>query len=341
MINLAIDLMGGDLGPAAALEGCAASLSFLGGETVLNLFGNDEAKKLFDAIPTLSNNPNVHFHTCSEVIGYDEPPAIAIRKKKDSSMACAIRSVAVSENDCVVSSGNTGALLAGSTLIIRRTKGVHRPAIATLIPTTEDGHFILIDSGANTDSKPEYLLQFAKMGTEYAKIELNLDKPRVGLLSNGAEEGKGNELTKQTYDLLKGSDLFFVGNCEPSSVFSGRFDVVVADGFDGNILLKSIESTAKSLFTMLKGELMSSFRSKIGALLAKPAFRTIRDKMDPSGVGGAPLLGLNGGVIKAHGNSNAKAFCAAILQAERLTSRGLFYLIGNSIASEDIPSDTD
>lgn len=320
---IAFDVNGGDFAPSAALDGCFEALSSIGDNTQIRLFGDENAKKLFDLKFSSVNDKRVSFVLTGKPLEYDIPAAIAIRKRQDSSLVRAIQTVADGDADCVVSAGNTGALLSGATLIIKRIEGIKRPALVTLLPTLKEGHTVLLDSGANTDCKPEYLAQFGIMGMVYAKETMGIDCPRVALLNNGTEEGKGNELSKKSYQMLKEHCPGFSGNCEARDVLSGKYDVVVADGFDGNVVLKSIEGTASTVFALLKKEIYSSFICKIGALLIKPAFRAIKRKMDPSEVGGAPLLGVNGGVIKAHGNSNTKAFMNALLLAERVVESRL------------------
>ena len=333
-MRIAIDAMGGDNAPQAVLEGVKLVLPELKGDVQLVLYGQEET--LRSGLAALEvNDPRVSIVATSEIIGCDEQPTLAIRKKKDSSMVRAVEAVAQKEADCVLSAGSTGALLTGATLIIKRLKGVKRPALATVMPTV-DSCTLLLDCGANTDCKSEYLVQFAMMGTAYMKRVLGVENPRVGLLNNGAEEEKGNELTKQTYQLLKSAPVHFTGNCEGRDVLGGEFDVVVCDGFDGNIVLKSTEGAAALVMDLLKQGLMSSTRTKVGAAICKPAFRMLKKKLDYTEYGGAPLLGVNGGVIKAHGSSNGKSFRSAILQAEKLVSSNVTELLGAAIAEYGI-----
>lgn len=332
---ISVDLMGGDHAPQAVISGVRLALNKTAPSVSFLLFGTKDALDAASAEFSEADLKRISLVETTEVIDCEEAPTAAIRKKKDSSLVKAVESVANGVSDCVVSAGNTGALLAGATLIIKRIKGVKRPALVTALPTVKSGYTVLLDSGANTDCKPEYLSQFGIMGAEYAKANLDIADPRVALLNNGAEKAKGNELTKQAYQLLEASDAIrFCGNCEARDVLSGDYDVIVADGFDGNVLLKGIEGTAMSLFKMLKEALYSSFRSKIGALLAKPAFRALKHKMDYSEIGGAVLLGVNGGVIKAHGSSNEKAFMNAILQAEKLINSGMIGTISGYFAAQ-------
>lgn len=331
-MKIAIDVMGGDNAPDAVVEGCAMALSKLGQDASLVLFGEERALQSLTARFGLASD-RVELVAAGQRIGCDESPTQAIRQKKDSSLVRALNSVAAGEADCIVSAGNTGALLTGATLIIKRIDGVKRPALAPVLPTKTGGHVLLLDSGANTDCKPQYLQQFALMGAAYMEKVMGVKNPRIGLLNNGAEAEKGNELTKAVYPLLQNTPVNFAGNCEARETLSGDFDVVVADGFDGNVLLKSIEGTASVMMSLLKDALFSSVRTKIGAALAKPAFRALKRSLDYTEAGGAPLLGVRGGVIKAHGSSNVKAFCHAILQAERLIRGNVAQIIADSVAA--------
>lgn len=329
-MRIAIDAMGGDFAPAAVLDGVKLVLPELAGDVELALYG-DEAALNSGLNERQISDARVKIVSTTQVISCEEQPTLAIRKKKDSSMVRAIEAVSLGEADCVLSAGSTGAMLTGATLIIKRLKGVKRPALATIMPTL-DACMLLLDCGANTDCKSDYLVQFAIMGSAYMKSVVGVESPRVGLLNNGAEEEKGNELTKETHGLLKTAPVHFTGNCEARDVLSGAFDVVVCDGFDGNIVLKGTEGAAILMMNLLKQGMMMSFRTKIGALLSKPAFKVLKKKLDYTEYGGAPLLGVNGGVIKAHGSSNGKAFRSAILQGVKLVSSNVTALLGAQIA---------
>ncbi|MDD6888265.1 MAG: phosphate acyltransferase PlsX [bacterium] len=331
-MKLAIDVMGGDHAPDAILEGCLQALSMLQPETELLLFGDSAA--INGSLRTVGDaGGRLHVYPTTEVIGCDEAPTRAIRAKKDSSLVRAVQAVADGEADCVVSAGNTGALLTAATLIIRRIDGVKRPALAPLLPTVAGNGVLLIDSGANTDCKPAYLQQFALMGAAYMHSVQGIENPRVGLLNNGAEAEKGSELTKAAHALLLETPVNFAGNCEARDALSGDVDVLVCDGFDGNVLLKGIEGTVASMLTLLKQNLYATLRTKAGAALAKPAFRALKHKLDYTEHGGAPLLGVKGGVIKAHGSSNATAFCNAVLQAERLVAADVTGRISQALSA--------
>ena len=323
-MKLAIDVMGGDNAPAAVLDGCLAFLNERESEGVtLRLFGDEAILKDFmRAHPAVSDRVETVYTT--ETIGMGEHPTEAIRKKKDSSLVKAIEAVRDREADCVISAGSTGAVLTGATLIIRRLKGIKRPALATMIPTITGGCTEIIDCGANTDCKPGYLVQFALMGAAYLEAVEGVKNPRVGLLNNGTEEEKGNALTKEAHQRLKGMDgVNFIGNVEARELMMGTVDVLVCDGFDGNVVLKTTEGVAKGISSMLKSTLLESTRGKMAGLIGKPAFASLKKKLDYTEYGGAPLLGVNGGVIKGHGSSDAKSIKNAMLQGVRLVRGGV------------------
>ena len=318
-MKFAIDVFGGDNAPGAVIEGCVLALD---ANNDFSLFLAGDEKKIRHELQKYKTDlSRIEIIDAPEIITCDEQPTLAIKRKKNSSMVKALELVAEKKADCFVSAGSSGAILTGATLIVRRMKGVKRPALAPVLPTRE-GCVLLIDAGANTDSKPSYLQQFALMGKAYMQGVMNIENPRIGLINNGVEAEKGNELTKHTYKLLEQTPINFAGNCEAREILSGNYDVVVADGFVGNVVLKLLEGLAGTIFGMLKDELTSNTRVKIGALMSKPAFRSIKKKMDYSEYGGAPVLGIDGGIIKAHGSSNAKAIRSAINQARK-------YVIGN------------
>lgn len=315
---IAIDAMGGDFAPKAVVEGALLALQETGEDVCLSLYG-DEAQIRACLEGQSYDGGRLKIVPCTEVISCEEAPAAAVRQKKDSSMVRAAQAVAQGEADCFLSGGSSGAVLTAGTLIIRRIKGIQRPALATLIPNMQGGYTMLVDSGANADCKSAYLVQFAHMGAAYMQRVMRVEDPRIGLLNNGAEAEKGNELTKETYALLEQEPgIRFAGNAEARELMSGDFDVLVADGFSGNVLLKGTEGAAKAITAMLKTELMGTLRGMLGGAIAKPAFAALKKRMDYKEVGGAPLLGVNGGVIKAHGSSDGRAFKNAILQGEKL-----------------------
>lgn len=315
---IAIDAMGGDFAPKAVVEGALLALQETGEDVCLSLYG-DEAQIRACLEGQSYDGGRLKIVPCTEVISCEEAPAAAVRQKKDSSMVRAAQAVAQGEADCFLSGGSSGAVLTAGTLIIRRIKGIQRPALATLIPNMQGSYTMLVDSGANADCKSSYLVQFAHMGAAYMQRVMGVEDPRIGLLNNGAEAEKGNELTKETYALLEQEPgIRFAGNAEARELMSGDFDVLVADGFSGNVLLKGTEGAAKAITAMLKTELMGTLRGMLGGAIAKPAFAALKKRMDYKEVGGAPLLGVNGGVIKAHGSSDGRAFKNAILQGEKL-----------------------
>lgn len=315
---IAIDAMGGDFAPKAVVEGALLALQETGEDVCLSLYG-DEAQIRACLEGQSYDGGRLKIVPCTEVISCEEAPAAAVRQKKDSSMVRAAQAVAQGEADCFLSGGSSGAVLTAGTLIIRRIKGIQRPALATLIPNMQGGYTMLVDSGANADCKSAYLVQFAHMGAAYMQRVMGVEDPRIGLLNNGAEAEKGNELAKETYALLEQEPgIRFAGNAEARELMSGDFDVLVADGFSGNVLLKGTEGAAKAITAMLKTELMGTLRGMLGGAIAKPAFAALKKRMDYKEVGGAPLLGVNGGVIKAHGSSDGRAFKNAILQGEKL-----------------------
>jgi phosphate acyltransferase len=308
-MKIAVDAMGSDSKPAPEVEGSILAAKEWGLEIVLV---GDEAKLKAEAAKHGGLPAGVTIHHASEVITTHEEPARAFRSKKDASISVAARLVKEGKADAMLSAGSTGALVVAGTLGIGRMKSIERPALGTIFPTVADPVFIL-DVGATPDCKPEWLVQFALMGNVYAKEILQLKEPRVALLNNGAEEEKGNLLTKETHQLLKRAPgIHFTGNIEGRDVPFGGADVVVADGFPGNVLLKTYEGVAMALMKAMKDALMSTTLSKVGAALAKPALKTMAKKFDYTEYGGALLLGLKAPVVKCHGSSNAKAIKSGI-----------------------------
>ncbi len=336
-MKIAVDAFGGDNAPQAVVEGVVQSLQKEKGFEVI-LFG-DEGKIEAELKKYEYDKSRIQIVHAPDVVGYDEAPTVAVKRKKESSLVKALEALRDKNADAFVSGGNTGAVLAGATLIIRRLKGVKRPALAPLLPTRHGSYVLLIDCGANVDSKPSYLQQFAVMADAYMRQVGEVKKPRIGLINNGAEEEKGNELTKAAYQLLKKTPVHFTGNCEARDILSGEYDAVVCDGFIGNVVLKYTEGLAFTLMGMIKDELMADTFSKIGAALSKNAFMRVKKKMDYTEYGGAPLLGIDGCVIKAHGSSNGKAFTAAILQAKRFFEAGVNAAIARAV--EALPSIED
>ena len=312
---IALDAMGGDNAPDAIVEGALRALRKFRDIRILLVGPEDKLRGMVAGADVVDR---IEIVNATEVIGMDESPMMAVRKKKDSSLVVAMNLVREGKAGAVVSAGSTGAVLAGGMFKIGRIQGIERPALAPVLPGLNK-HFLLIDSGANVDCQPKYLLQFGLMGSVYMKNVMDVKEPKVGLINIGAEAEKGNKLVKETYELMQAQGSYnFAGNCEARDIFTGDFDVAVADGFAGNIVLKHTEGLAKALFTMIKQELMASLPTKIGALLAKPAFRKIKRRMDYNAVGGAPLLGVDGAVVKAHGSSGGEAIENAVRQARRM-----------------------
>lgn len=284
--------------------------------------------KLEQASP---NNPLISIVHAPEVVEMWDKPVESARQKPDNSMAVGVQLVKEGKGQAFVTAGNTGGAMFNALRGLGRIKGVQRPALTALFPTRK-GKCIVLDIGANADCRPEFLLQFAIMGNIYAQKVLNNPKPKIGLLSNGEEAGKGNELVKETFKLLEASDLNFIGNIEGKELFGGEADVVVTDGFTGNIMMKSSEAVAKLITDTLKQELMRSFSTKLGAMLAKPAFSKIKSLVDPSEVGAAPLLGIDGLVFVGHGRSDAKAITSALLLAGSAIRNDLLGHLRNDIS---------
>lgn len=311
-MKIAIDGMGGDNAPMAVVDGAVEALKEYS-DIEIYITGPEE-KILKELAKHDYPKDRVKVIDAKEVIGTNEHPVMALRRKKESSIVKALNLVKNKECDAIISGGSTGAFLAGCTLIVGRIKGVERPALAPIMPGRR-GKFMIVDAGANVDCKPNYLVQFAKMGKIYYESVFNKENPTVGLINIGAEEEKGNDLTKETHKLLKEEALNFVGNVEPREIPTGEVDVLVCDGFVGNTALKLYEGAAMNLLGIIKDEIMgASFIPKLGAALLKPVFKSLKVKFDYKEVGGAPFLGVDGICIKAHGSSDDRAFKNAIKQ---------------------------
>lgn len=333
MIKVAVDAMGGDYAPVEMVKGAIDAVSkndqlevvLVGKEDVVS----EELKKY-----SYPRNQISIVHA-SEVIETDEPPVNAIRRKKDSSIVVGMNLVKKKEADAFVSAGSSGAILVGGQVIVGRIKGVERPPLAPLIPT-EKGVSLLIDCGANVDARPSHLVQFAKMGSIYMEHVIGMKQPRVAIVNIGAEEEKGNALVKETFPLLKAcKDIHFIGSIEAREIPHGGADVIVSEAFVGNVILKLYEGVGGTLISMVKQGMMGSLKSKIGALLVKPALKETLKAFDASQYGGAPLLGLNGLVVKTHGNSKAKEVCNSILQCETFARQQINEKIRESLKVGD------
>jgi len=308
-IKIAVDAMGGDNAPVETVKGAVDAVNEFGANIVLvgieDVIKKELEKYSFD-------KEKIEIVNASEVIGTDEVPTTAIRKKKDSSIVVGLNLVKNGGAAAFVSAGSTGAVLTGATVIIGRIKGIERPALGTCLPTTK-GFVFLLDSGANVDCKPNYLVQFAKMASVYVENVMGIKNPKVGLVNIGVEEEKGNALTKEVHGLLKETDLNFVGNVEAREIPFGEADIVVCDGFAGNIILKFAEGLSTALLKIIKSEITAGLY-KFAALALKTPFKNIKKRFDSEEVGGAPFLGLKSLVVKAHGSSKAKGIKNAIKQ---------------------------
>jgi glycerol-3-phosphate acyltransferase PlsX len=330
--RIAVDAMGGDLGPAEVVAAVRLALN----QSSLNpitLVGDQAILAPLLAQAGLSRHSRVSVHHASEVITMEDKAVYALKRKKDSSMVRAIELVKNQEAGVVVSCGNTGALMAGGTLRLRPMEGVARPALGAICPR-EGGHFVLIDAGANPEAKPDHLVHNAILGSHFCRVMLGVKKPRVGLMTIGTEEGKGNTLSTETNEQLKrvGNLINYAGPIEGFHVFAEHVDVVVCDGFVGNIMLKSWESLVKFFSSMLKEELQANPMRATGALLSKGAFNALKERINPERYGGAPLLGLNGNILKAHGSSNRRAIKSAIAMANEIVKADMNQHIEADIA---------
>ncbi|MEG1632487.1 MAG: phosphate acyltransferase PlsX [Oscillospiraceae bacterium] len=334
-MRIIIDAMGGDNAPEAIVKGAIMAKRDLGVD--ITLVGRREDVERCVAAEGVSG---VDIIDAREVVTMDDEPSSATRRKKDSSMAVALNLLRDGKGDAVVSAGSTGALLTGATLTVKRIRGIRRGALSPVLPNGNRG-VLLIDCGANVDCTAEYLLQFAFMGSFYARKIMGCYNPRVGLLNNGVEEGKGGELQKQAHALLKRADaegrINFIGNVEASQTLSGDVDVLVTDGFSGNILLKTCEGVAKFMIGGLKDVFMSSPKNKMAAMILKSDMKTFKGAMDVNKVGGTALIGISKPVIKAHGSSGAEAIESAVRQAVEFAKSGLISEIEQNIEYMRLP----
>ena len=320
-MKIALDSMGGDHAPERVVDGAFEAAKEAVGRIEVSLVGRKDVIERYIAEKRLEAS-NVEIVDAPEVIEMSESPATAVRRKKNSSIVTAMRMQKEGAVQAVVSAGNTGAVVASSLVSLGRLRGIHRPAIGIYLPS-RNGGTILLDGGANTDCDARNLLQFAIMGSVYAEHFLGKPNPRVGLLSIGEEKSKGNELTRDSHDLLETSDLNFIGNVEGRDIFMGDIDVVVTDGFVGNVVLKFTESIIYYITSLVKEGIGNNLLSSLGAAMMKPVFRDIKRSLDYAEYGGAPLLGINGVVIIGHGGSSVRAIKNAILAAERFVSSGI------------------
>lgn len=326
MIRIAVDVYGGDHAPECVIDGAIEALKMMPDIQIIICGAQQQVGTLL-ADKTYDKD-RISIVDAPDIITNHDSPTLAIRRKTNSSMVKAMDLVKKGEADAVVTAGSTGAALAGGIFRIGRIRGIDRPALAPVMPTSGKYPVMLIDCGANAECKPEYLVQFALMGQAYMSGVMGIKDPKVGLLNVGAEDEKGNELCKAAFPMLKSSkNINFFGNIEARDVLEGIVQVVVCDGFSGNIFLKSTEGTAALIFGKLKKSLMSSVRTKLGALMVKPALKLVSNELDYEQYGGAALLGVAGPVVKAHGSSKAKAYACAIKQAQTMVSGDVVNII--------------
>lgn len=329
-MNIIIDAMGGDHAPSSVVQGSLLALAEFD-DISITLTGDKQAIEQVLAGNQYPQERLTIVHT-TQIIEMDDSPVKAIKEKKDSSMVVAMKLLGETPDAMLISAGSTGALVAGATLIVKRLEGIKRPALAPVLPSMT-GQVLLIDCGANVDCKPQYLNQFGIMGSIYMNKVFGISAPKVGLINNGGEAEKGNELTKAAYQLLQDAPINFVGNAEGRDLLSGNFDVLVCDGFTGNIVLKFLEGSAKTILGMLKGYIMESGKAKFGYIFMKNAFGNLKKKMDYKEYGGSLLLGLRGGVMKAHGSSDEKAMYSSIRAARKFLQGNVVQEIKEEISA--------
>ena len=333
MIKVAVDAMGGDYAPVQTVAGAVEAVN--ANKEIRVLLVGQEQMISEELAKYTFNKDQIQIVNATEIIETEEPPVNAIRKKKDSSIVVGMNLVKQKEADAFVSAGSSGAILVGGQVIVGRIKGVERPPLAPLIPT-EKGVSLLIDCGANVDARPSHLVQFARMGSLYMEHVVGIKNPTVAIVNIGAEEEKGNALVKETFPLLKDcKDIHFTGSIEAREIPHGGADVIVCEAFVGNVILKLYEGVGATLINKVKSGMMGSFRSKIGALLVKPALKETLKSFDSSRYGGAPLLGLNGLVVKTHGNSKAAEIKNSILQCVTFKEQGINDKIRESLKMKE------
>ena len=339
-MKIVIDAMGGDNAPQAPVEGAVLAAQRYGCDIILT---GDWAQ--VESILRGREKDHITVVPTTEVITMEDKPSTAVRQKKDSSMSVGLRMVADGEADALISAGSTGALLTGATLVTKRIKGIRRAALGILLPQKTGKKALLMDCGANAECTPEYLLQFAYMGYFFMKTQQGVEQPRVALVNNGTEAGKGDPLRKETYLLLQQAAdegrIRFIGNLEGRDVLAGEADVLVCDGFTGNVLLKSVEGTAGFLMKEIKNILTAGTLSKLAALVLKPGLTALKEKMDYKSVGGAPLMGISKPVFKAHGSSDATAICNSVEQCILFAHSGFISQVEENIAFMTVGPEKD
>ncbi|WP_407267993.1 phosphate acyltransferase PlsX [Radiobacillus sp. PE A8.2] len=329
-MKIAIDAMGGDHAPKEIVLGAMEAVKKIPGLEI-TLVGDQDKINSY-----LTDNRNIQVIHTTEMITSDDEPVRAVRRKKDASLVLMANEVKEKRVDACISAGNTGALMSAGLFVVGRIKGIDRPALSPTLPTLDGKGFLLLDVGANVDAKAQHLVQYAIMGSIYVENVRGIASPKVGLLNVGTEEGKGNDLTKKAYELLKDAPINFIGNVEARDLLEGVADVVVTDGFSGNIALKTIEGTAMTMFSMLKKVLTGSVKTKIAAGFIKSDLKGLKDQLDYSEYGGAGLFGLAAPVIKAHGSSNARAVFNAIKQACDMVEQDVTGIIATTVQSMDV-----
>jgi len=330
-MRIALDAMGGDYAPAVTVEGAIETLSYY--DDIDIILVGDEASLKAELESKRYPPEKISIHHASQVVGMDESPSIAIRKKKDSSIRKSIELVKNGQAGAMVSAGNSGVVMGTALLLLKPSPFVDRPAIAAIMPTFK-APFVLIDAGANLYCKPENLLQFALMGSTYCEAILGRSMPKVALISTGEEDTKGNELIRDTFQMLKNADVNFIGNIDGKDIFSGKADVIVCDGFTGNVILKTSEGLADAIIKMLKREVAHLPTGRIGYLLMKPALKNFKKKTDYDEYGGAPLLGINGTCIISHGRSTAKAIRNAMRVAADFAANKVYETVAYAIKKD-------
>jgi len=325
--SIGVDLMGGDFAPSAAIEGCLIALSR---GVRITAFGDSDATS---ELRRKTDSADLEVRVCTQRVTFDDSPVAALRGKPDSSIRRGIESVKAGDTAAFVSAGSTGALVAGGVLFLGRSEGVDKPCLAMVLPTKTRKGVLVLDLGASADVRPETLLQFAVMGDIYAKGVLGWESPRVGLLNIGTEPEKGSLMARKAHSLLASAPLRFVGNIEARDVFDGVADVVVTDGFTGNVFLKTCEGTASFQMDTLRASLTQGFFRKAASLALKPAFREVKALLDYSSYGGAPLLGLSGCIVKCHGPSGPEAIANGIEQARRFVEKDVSGVISTTLCA--------
>lgn len=337
-MRIALDAMGGDFAPEVTIAGALEAVKEY--DDIHVILSGDKHKIAASLQNWRYPQEKISIYHASEVVEMHESPSFVLRRKKDSSIRKAVELVKNNEADAVVSAGHSGVAMATALFLLGKLSNVDRPAIATIMPSLT-GHFLLIDAGANVDCKPENLLEFAYMGNAYYKAIFNTYSPRIALLSIGEEDTKGNELTKEAFKLLKNTNLNFIGNIEGKDIFSGSADVIVCDGFIGNIVLKVSEGLAETIMKMLKHEIANVTTGKLGYMMIKPAIKNFKKRTDYSEYGGAPLLGINGTCIISHGRSTARAIKNAIRVASDMAKKRVHEVIANALYDKAYKNSSD